>query len=233
MRRTRIGMGQRREDAAGTEPSPTRISAQSFSAGAKAWEGRVGKDRSSPNSFGSNFTSMRDMWAGRFLNTSESLGDRWGKDGRINNSAEQQASFDRRTGVKPATTAAAPAAVAATPAAGPATLKPDDYMGAPGTKKPVGDTYGTVAAEAASKGAGNPAFMAAGGTSNAALTRTKQVPFIYSTVPGATSIMPGVTSRFYEDKAPAVESPAEDLFGDPVYDLFQTPEEPAPRKWRM
>jgi hypothetical protein len=260
MRRTRIGMGQRREDAAGTEPSPTRISAQSFSAGAKAWEGRVGKDRSSPNSFGRNFTSLRTMWAADGgLSSADSLKSRWGKDGRINNSAERQASFERRTGIKPATPAAAGAA------AGSATLKPDDYLGPPGTKKPstagvpgarsfsfggsdvytwsadqaksdglikpvmaagydpslTGEDYGTLAAEAASKGAGNPAFMAAGGTSNAALARTKQVPFIYSTAPGPVSATPGFNSRFYKDNARDIESIVHGLFGPPEYDQIQ------------
>lgn len=117
----------REEGADGGRRGGTRISAQSFSAGNAAWKGRVGEDRSAPNSFGSNFTSMRDMWAGRFLNSSGSLRDRWGRNGFINNAAERQASYGRRVGLSPA-------GQPQTPAAG---LKGDDFLGKPGIKAPV------------------------------------------------------------------------------------------------
>lgn len=231
IRSRRIGMGMRDEEPGERDSTPrTKISAQSFSAGSKAWEGRVGADRSSPNSFGSNFTSMRDMWAGRFLNSSGSLRDRWDRNGNINDGAERQASFDSRTGAKPAAAttpvSGAQPATAATPK-----LKGDDYMGAPGTKRPVaagtpgarsfsyggseiytwradqakadglikpvmaagydpsmtGEDYGTLAVEAASKGAGSPALMSAGGASNAALMRTGNPTIVASGQPGVST----------------------------------------------
>ena len=118
----RLDLIPRKEGADGERRGGTRISAQSFSAGNAAWKGRVGEDRSAPNSFG-NPASLKTMWAGRFLNSSESLRDRWGADGFINNAAERQASFDSRTGAKPA--AAAPGRDA-TAAAGSGMLKNKD-----------------------------------------------------------------------------------------------------------
>lgn len=79
----------------------TRISAQSFGAGSERWAGRVGPDRSAPNSFG-NPEGLRSAWLNGGLGGAGSLRYRWDKEGNLRGAAAQQAAFEE--GQKPVTT---------------------------------------------------------------------------------------------------------------------------------
>ena len=77
----------------GTGGGGTRISAQSFSAGSQRWAGRVGTDRSAPNSFG-NPAGLWSSWVNGGLNGAGSLNNRWDSNGNLNSSAQQQTMFE-------------------------------------------------------------------------------------------------------------------------------------------